>query len=160
PTPPRAPCPNCGGQSGIRVCPCCRSELSANFGTAASPLIGMVGARGTGKTVYLTVLAHEMRTNLRRRFAADVRLSGDRPRGAVSPLRWLQQNINSVYEDPRLPLPTPQSPDGRREPVVFEWRQEYKRLGVRPLRPSHLSFFDTAGDDLTSQQQTHDLAYL
>jgi hypothetical protein len=120
----------------------------------------MVGAKGTGKTVYLTVLAHELRTNLRRRFDADVRLSGDRQGDAVSPLRWLQQNVDSIYERHLLLAETPQSPGGRRDPVVFEWRQEYKRAGLRRLRTSYLSFYDTAGEDLTSQQRTHDLAYL
>lgn len=161
PAPARAACPDCGAISGIRVCPICHTPLSANFGGSASPLIAMVGAKGTGKTVYLTVLAHELRTNLRRRFRADVRLSGDRQADAVSPLHWLKENVDAVYKDHKLFAQTAQAKNGRREPLVFEWRQEDRWLGgLRKLRTSYLSFYDTAGEDLTSQQNAHDLTYL
>lgn len=160
PAPRRAPCPTCHGVSGIRVCPVCHTPLSANFGESASPLIAMVGAKGTGKTVYLTVLAHELRTNLRKRFAADVRLTGDRQGGLTSPKQWLDRNVNAVFTDHKLFASTEQATDGRREPLVFEWRQEHKRLLLRRLRTSYLSFYDTAGEDLTAQGTAHDLVYL
>jgi hypothetical protein len=156
PAPRRATCPRCGGVSGIRVCPTCHTPLSANFGDSASPLIAMVGAKGTGKTVYLTVLAHELRTNLRARFSADVRLSGD----SGSPKAWLEQNVNRVYSKHELMPQTAVATSGRREPLVFEWRREYRRLRLSQLRTSYLSFYDTAGEDLTSQGTAHDLTYL
>jgi hypothetical protein len=160
PAPAQHACPHCYGQSGIRVCPCCHTPLPSTFGAAASPLIGMAGAKGTGKTVYLTVLAHELRTNIRRRFDADVRLAGDRQGGAASPRDWLDQNVDAIYQGQRLFAQTAPARNGRREPVVFEWRQEARRLGRPLLRTSHLSFYDTAGEDLTSQETAHDLAYL
>ncbi|MEV6524649.1 hypothetical protein AB0M43_22080 [Longispora sp. NPDC051575] len=160
PAPAKAPCPACGGESGIRVCPCCHTPLSPNFAGSRSPLIAMVGAKGTGKTVYLTVLAHELRAGLRRRFGADVRLSGDRQGDAASPLAWLQQNVDAVYDDRRLFAQTAQAQAGRREPLVFEWRQEHRRLGRTSLRTSYLSFYDTAGEDLTTQSNAVELAYL
>jgi hypothetical protein len=156
----RATCPNCAAVSGIRVCPACHTPLSSNFGESASPLIAMVGAKGTGKTVYLTVLAHELRTNLRKRFAADVRLSGDRQGDATSPKQWLDQNVKAVYTNRRLFPQTAQAQNGRREPLVFEWRHEHRLLRLNRLRTFYLSFYDTAGEDLTSQGTAHDLTYL
>ena len=47
-------CPHCSGPTSIRVCQVCHSTLPANF-TVASPLFGLVGVRGSGKTVMLTV---------------------------------------------------------------------------------------------------------
>jgi hypothetical protein len=121
----------------------------------------MVGARGTGKTVYLTVLANALRTSLRRRFAADVRLTGDKQGDFRSPLQWLQQNVDRMFVHRELAPQTQPARDGRREPLVFEWRWEEKVAGLVPrYRTSFLSFYDTAGEDLHSQQTAYDLAYL
>jgi hypothetical protein len=157
----QAACPRCGGVTGIRACPVCHTPLSANFGGSSSPLIAMVGAAGTGKTVYLTVLAHALRTSLRRRFNADVRLTGDPQGGFRSPLQWLENNVDQMYKHQELFPQTNPAVRGRREPLVFEWRWEQKlaRLLAR-YRTSFLSFYDTAGEDLNSQQTAHDLAYL
>ena len=160
PSPRRAACPKCHGMSGIRVCPVCHTPLSANFGDSASPLIAMVGAKGTGKTVYLTVLAHELRSNLRKRFAADVRLTGDQQGDEDSPKQWLDQNVNEVFTKRQLFPMTAPATNGRRKPLVFEWRQEYRRLRLSRLRTSYLSFYDTAGEDLGAQQTAHDLVYV
>jgi hypothetical protein len=56
---------------------------------------------------------------------------------------------------------TERAHDGRREPVVFEWRREHRvgRLLTR-YRTSYLSFYDTAGEDLGTQQSAYDLRYL
>jgi hypothetical protein len=154
-------CPDCLGQTGIRVCPSCHTPLSANYGTADSPLIALVGATGTGKTVYLTVLAHELRSNLRRRFGADVRLTGDAQGGFRSSLDWLRNNVDRLFEEREIGPLTARAPAGRRDPLVFEWRQEHKRLGWRRrYRSSYLSFYDTAGEDLTSESATYDQAYI
>ncbi len=32
----KAPCPHCGGLTGVRACPVCHSPLSAAFGSAAA----------------------------------------------------------------------------------------------------------------------------
>lgn len=151
PAPRRQECPHCHGTSGIRVCPCCHTPLSVNFAESTSPLIAMVGAKNTGKTVYLTVLSQELRTGLRRRFGADVRLWGDQP---------ARRDTHDMYTDRRLFEQTARALQGRRDPLVFEWRQEHRVLGRNVFKTSFLSFYDTAGEDLLSQQGAHDLQYL
>ncbi|WP_027344126.1 hypothetical protein [Hamadaea tsunoensis] len=158
----RASCPHCGGATGQRCCPHCHCPLSSHFGTSTSPLIAMVGAKGTGKTVYLTVLARELLTKLWRQFKADIRLSGD-SQGAQGTRQWLDRNINHVYADRRLFPKTPRAERGRKQPVVFEWRQEgdgfrFKREKV--FETTFLSFYDTAGEDLLTLQSVHDQTYI
>lgn len=150
-SPAKADCPDCGATSGIRACPCCHTPVSANFGAAAGPLIAMVGATGTGKTVYLTVLAHELMNGMRRRFDADVRRVG----GSSAA-------VNQVFAEQALFSQTAQARGGRQEPVVFEWRQPRRglALGGPRFRTTYLSFYDTAGEDLAQQNTTHDLTYL
>ncbi|GAA4719998.1 zinc ribbon domain-containing protein [Phytohabitans rumicis] len=146
-SPAKASCATCGSETGIRVCPCCHTPLSTNFGGSASPLIAMVGAKGTGKTVYLHVLAHELLNGTRRRFDADVRASS----GSA------KIDVSSVMNDRALFAQTAQAIGGRRDPFVFEWRRPRRVTGYET---TYLSFYDTAGEDLTNIGTTHDLAYL
>ncbi|WP_343450279.1 hypothetical protein [Micromonospora oryzae] len=160
--PRQASCPGCGSSTGIRVCPRCHTPLPVGFDRSRSPLIAMIGAKNTGKTVYLTVLANELRTTLRRRFHADVRFTGDAQGGAESPLRWLERNVDRVYQRGQLFAQTASAGSaGRQEALVFEWRQAGRRTltGLR-FRTTYLSFYDTAGEDLSSQGRSRDLRYL
>ncbi|MFD0742920.1 hypothetical protein ACFQ1L_14815 [Phytohabitans flavus] len=156
----KAECPDCGGETGVRACPHCHTPLSANFG-GNSRLIAMVGAKGTGKTVYLTVLARELNAGLRRRFEADVRMSGDSQAGSQSPRQWLDQNVERLFTERQLFPTTPPAENGHRLPLVFQWRREHPRFARKPTyRTSFLSFYDTAGETLSSQPSTHDLEYI
>ncbi|HWM60199.1 MAG TPA: zinc ribbon domain-containing protein [Pseudonocardia sp.] len=156
----KAPCPHCGGVTGVRVCPVCHSPLSSAFRSSRSPLIGMVGGKGAGKSVYLAVLNHELRTTVRRRFAADVWFTGDQQGGAGSPRQWLAGSEEQLFERGRLLEQTPSAMNGQRAPVVLEWRQPRRRLGRAGFSTTVLSFYDAAGEDLTTQEQAHTQAYL
>ncbi|MFY1693294.1 hypothetical protein [Plantactinospora sp. WMMB782] len=165
----KAYCPDCDGGTGMRACPCCHTPLPANFGESRGPLIAMVGAKGTGKTVYMTVLARELRSpGLRRRFDADIRLTGDGQGGFRSPLQWLENNVDRMFVGHQLFPATTQAIKGRQEPLVFEWRAERRSwlrdrrmLHTRPVyNTSYLSFYDTAGEDLSRQAQAYDLEYI
>lgn len=156
----RAPCPHCGGLTGVRACPVCHTPVTAGFAESRGPLIGMVGGKGAGKTVYLTVLNHELRHNIRRRFAADIRLTGDQQGGAGSPQAWLDGFERRLFTDKTLLDGTMPVTDGRRAPVVLEWRQPRRILGRETFRTTVLSFYDAAGEDLTSQERVHTQSYL
>ncbi len=43
-----------------RLCGSCHSQLPAQFGDARTHLIALVGAKESGKSVYMTVLLHEL----------------------------------------------------------------------------------------------------
>jgi hypothetical protein len=155
-----AACPHCGGRTGLRACPACHTPLSSIFASSRSPLVGMVGGKGAGKTVYLSVLHHELRTTVRRRFHADIRLSGDQQGGAGSPRQWLEDYEEQLFTHGRLFEQTPGTLNGQRAPVVIEWRQPKRRLGMQTFGTTVLSFYDAAGEDLTTQDRAHTQAYL
>ncbi len=155
-----ANCKWCGGETGIRACPHCHTPLPINFGESTGPMIAMVGAKRTGKTVYMTVLAHELRSTIRRRFDADVRLTGEGRGGFRSTHQWLEANEQTVFKSKQLFQATPAAEGGRRDPLVFEWRQEVRRHGRRRLATSYLSFYDTAGEDQTDLIRAQDQRYL
>jgi hypothetical protein len=159
-TPRLAPCPHCQGVTGFRACPLCHTPLSANFAESRSPMIGIVGGKGAGKTVYTAVLHHELRARVRRRFQADIRLTGDQQGGAGSPLQWLQLNEEQLFIDGKLFETTEQARGGVRAPVVIEWRQPKSRLGRQTFDTTVLSFYDAAGEDLASEESVNFQTYL
>ncbi|MBA2323317.1 MAG: zinc ribbon domain-containing protein [Pseudonocardiales bacterium] len=160
PTPRQAPCPNCLGVTGVRACPLCHTPLSATFLGSKSPLIGMVGGKGAGKSVYLSVLNHELRTTVRRRFHADIRLCGDQQGGAGAPRQWLETYEDELFKQGKLFAQTARSLNGVRAPVVMEWRQPRRKLGLETLSSTVLSFYDAAGEELTTQEDVHTQKYL
>lgn len=156
-----APCPACHGVSGIRACPVCRTPLPANFADSRSPLIGMVGGKDAGKTVYTTVLAHELRHNIRRRFAADIWFAGDQQGGPGSVSDWLKDYEQSLFDKKTLFEATAGARDGLKVPLVLQWRQPGRNLiGRETHRTTTLSFYDAAGEDMTSQEFVNAQAYL
>ncbi|MEV6302267.1 zinc ribbon domain-containing protein [Actinoplanes sp. NPDC051861] len=160
----KANCPYCGGETQSRACPECHTKLPMEFGVSASPLISMLGARGTGKTVFLTVLSDELQQErIRKEFGATVQPIGSGQEGFTSQAKAVRERIHQVYVEGQLFDTSPQARDGRKEPMVLEWRNERptgNRLGLRRQRTHYLSFFDTAGEDLAHDADTHSLHYL
>jgi hypothetical protein len=152
----RAECPSCGGSTGTRVCSVCHSVLPSMFGAEKSPMFGMVGVKGSGKTVYLTVLIHELTTSVRRRFGASIHTVGESP--MISEVKRLRETINSGGA---LPDSTKEAAVEKRYPIVLEWRQEKDGLfGRTNVSSTILSFYDTAGEDLQNQNSASSQAYL
>ena len=48
-------------------------------------MIGLVGAKGSGKTVLMTVLVKQLREVVGRQFGADIRIATDNPDGYAGP---------------------------------------------------------------------------
>jgi Double-GTPase 2 len=143
----RAICPGCGGETTSRVCPVCHSSLPVHFGKISSRMIALVGARQSGKTVFMTVLVHELMHRIGSRFDAAMMGADDQTR-----TRFAGDYENPLYHDARLLGATTTARQTGREPLVFRFTTEIRRW-IGPSGPQHtlLSFFDTAGEDLISQ---------
>ena len=76
-------CPTCGGPARRRACPECHTALPIDFVDSRSPMIGLVGAKGSGKTVLMTVLVKHLREVIGRRFGADIRIATARSSKAI-----------------------------------------------------------------------------
>ncbi|GAA2332294.1 TRAFAC clade GTPase domain-containing protein [Dactylosporangium salmoneum] len=144
----RATCPGCRRESPNRICPRCHSRLPVRFGKIANRMIAMVGARESGKSVYLTVLLHEMRNQVGQAFNASMSEADDHTRS-----RFKADFERAVYENGELPRATSSAGQNydRVTPLVFEFttRRRTRFRGTRPVL-NLLSFFDTAGEDLTT----------
>ncbi|WP_236568046.1 MULTISPECIES: hypothetical protein [unclassified Nocardiopsis] len=151
----RAVCPECAATTGRQVCATCHAQLPVNFGRIRSRMIALVGARDAGKTVFMTVLIHELMNRVGSRFDASVGGSDDHTRH-----RFHADYETPLYEQARL-LGATRRAGVAREPLVFRFTTQ--RRGLYGRRPQHtlLSFFDTAGEDLTSEESVEaNLRYL
>ncbi len=142
-----AACPDCGGETTYRICPICHSTLPVQFGVVGSRMIAMAGAKDSGKTVYMTVLLHELRNRVGDRFGAAIMGADEETRK-----RYEISYENPLYDDNRLPPTTQRAAqqDNRVVPLVFRFSAA-RGLGNRPGH-TLLSFFDAAGEDFGDQE--------
>ena len=163
-----AVCPRCGDVSTTKICPVCHSQLPVQFGKVRSRLIALAGAPESGKTVFLTVLVHELMHRIGEQFNAAISGADD-----STLLRFADDYEQPLYRDARLLASTrtsgvpivfrfttagngPFSPDGRLGRLARRGR-----LGGGDPQHTLLSFFDTAGEDLRSRQSMeHNVRYL
>jgi Double-GTPase 2 len=149
-----AQCPDCGGETTTRVCPTCHTTLPVHFGKVGSCLIALVGAKETGKTVFMTVLVHELMHRVGQRFDAAMTGADDKTRE-----RFAGDYEHPLYRESRLLAATTTAAQTGRDPLVFRFTTEQRRrIGSAAPRHTLLSFFDTAGEDLTSQHSVEENA--
>lgn len=155
-------CPKCGGPAKRRACPECHTALPIDFVDSKSPMIGLVGAKGSGKTVLMTVLVKHLRETVGLRFGADIRMATDNPDGYQGLSDYQANREASLYSRGTLPEGTvAQAQRQRTTPIVLRWRQESARLiRGQGLRSTVLSFVDTAGEDLNDIDTAFTLQYL
>lgn len=152
---PKARCPGCSVFSDRQVCAVCHSRLPVDFGRMRGRMIALVGAPDAGKTVFMTVLIHELKNRVGERFRASVGGSDDHTRH-----RFGIDYESPLYEQGRL-LRATRPTGATREPLVFRFTGQ--RRGLVGQRPHHtlLSFFDTAGEDLNDETSVEtNLRYL
>lgn len=155
-------CPGCAARSRIIVCPLCHSRLPVHFGKVGSHLIVPVGAKEAGKSVFMTVLVHELMHQAGDQLNAAITGADDHTRQ-----RFAREYEHPLYRESRLLPPTKKPAEGSRPPLVFRFTSERPLpkilngpmtqgglLGNRDPQRTVLSFFDTAGEDLRSHQAT------
>jgi Double-GTPase 2 len=123
-----------------------------HFGRIRGQLIALVGARDTGKTVFMTVFMHEFGYRLGDRLGASVPGADDGTRNSFR--RDYEQRL---YEGRSLPDPTftvAAERHGYRPPMVFKFKRQARWPFPGRTRQTLLSFFDTAGEDLTTMEST------
>ncbi|REE97200.1 TRAFAC clade GTPase domain-containing protein [Thermomonospora umbrina] len=140
-----AVCVECSSRTARRVCPRCHSQLPVHFGKIDNRLVAMIGAKESGKTVYMTVLLHELMHGIGRRFDAAVQGSDDHTRR-----QFTDRFEHDLYGARRLPGTTRSAATEHRLPLVFRVSLTKRRLAREAIRHTLMSFFDTAGEDLTS----------
>jgi GTPase SAR1 family protein len=144
-----AKCPKCHNETAYHICPVCHSRLPVHFGMVDSRLIAMIGAKQSGKTVFMTVLIHELKHRVGRNLDAAIMGSDEETRKSFE-----RDYDDRLYQQHALPETTmPLAAPSTRQPLVFRMTMRRKRLfSQRCEQQTILSFFDTAGEDLSSEE--------
>jgi hypothetical protein len=144
-----AKCPKCHDETPYHICPVCHSRLPVHFGKVDSRLIAMIGAKQSGKTVFMTVLIHELKHRLGRNLDAAIMGSDEET------IKSFDRDYDDrLYRQHALPETTQRvAAPSMRQPLVFRMTMRRKRLlSQRYEQQTILSFFDTAGEDLISAE--------
>jgi GTPase SAR1 family protein len=147
-----ATCLRCGGASGVRMCPECHSILPRSFDTG-SPMFGLVGVRNSGKTVLLSVLHKELVRKVAKRFNSSI----DTPGGSTGLARDLALFEETMSrQGGTLPPQTAATGAAKKTPAVYEWKYRTKNTTASTI----FSFYDSAGEDISRQDQAMMQQYL
>jgi hypothetical protein len=145
-------CPKCGGEAKRRACPVCHTALPLDFVGSKNPMVGLVGSKGSGKTVLMVVLVKQMREVIGRRYDADIRIATDNPDGQQGLSTYKENREKPLFSGRTLPQGTSQLAARQyATPIVLRWRSRKSTM---------LSFVDSAGEDLNDTETVFTLQYL
>ena len=138
-------CDLCGKEVRTRLCPKCHFELSHDVGQVDQKIIAIIGGSNTGKSHYIASLITRLQHVVGSNFSFAVSMLGDNTRD-----RWIRDFYTPLFEKKRILDPTQRSTVHSivKTPLIF--RLTFKD-GNR-IRALNISFFDTAGEDMSKLQ--------
>lgn len=143
-------CPSCKHQTTKRLCPHCHMELPHTTGDLRNYIFALIGAKDSGKSHYLAVLI----TQIRKHLGPDLDLLLE-PINDYTIRRFREQFYNPVYQQGRVIDSTKSAlvDRGVQKPLVYSLTFSGKGLfgKTRIKQGVVLVFFDTAGEDLVSE---------
>lgn len=144
--PREANCPGCGLLSRDRLCPSCHNMLPYYYGDTDNYIFAVIGAKETGKSHYIAVLIDYIMNVLTESFMFSISAANDE-----TSRRYKEDFRNKIFEQHRTILATQSGSVNRnvREPLIYELRFHDDK--TRLTKTVTIVFFDTAGEDLNSE---------
>ena len=146
PANPKKPvCEECGRPLVTKICPSCGGELPSNIGTVKSYPIAIIGAKETGKSNYVAVLINQLKNEIGRAFNCSLLASGDKTLN-----RYRTEFYDPLY---RHSTCVRGSDAGTVDPLIYSliFQRKGGFLKKDTNEAVSLTFFDTAGENLNSQ---------
>ena len=136
-------CTSCRKISRTHICPQCHFELSHDVGLIDQRIIAIIGGRATGKTHYIASLITRLQQETGKYFDFTVRILGD-----TTQERWERDFYTPLFVQKTVLQPNqPAEIDPVvKTPLIFRFTFD----NGTTRRALNLSFFDTAGEDMTS----------
>ena len=144
-TPDSAKCPKCGEKSYQMICPHCHNRVPREMVKKKGFIISIIGARSSGKTVYITTLINELQRHGRLKLDG---LGIQADNVAEDPAnntqnRYERDFFNVLYRDKKCPAQTDINAPESKIPLIYEITKE-KGDNI------YLVFYDTAGENFAN----------
>src|SRR5579884_143512 len=138
-------CDVCKKEARTRLCPYCHFELSHDVGQVDQKIIAIIGGSNTGKSHYIASLITRLQHVVGGNFNFAVSMLGDGTRE-----RWQRDFYTPLFENKHVLLPTQRSTVDTivKTPLIFRLTFQ----DGRNIRALNISFFDTAGEDMSKLQ--------
>ena len=135
-------CEKCGKKLLTRLCPKCSFRLPENWGDVKDYPISIIGAKSTGKSVYIGVLVNELKNDVGEAFSFGFYTTG----GDQTAKCYREHYYRYLFDDKTT---VPATDMGHVEPMIFSMLSDDKEIP--------LTFFDTAGENLKEGEiiETH-----
>lgn len=140
-------CDACGRHTYRRICPRCHVELPASVGQCPNRIFAVIGAKEAGKSHYIAVLINE----LIKRVCPPMHVSME-PLDDQTMTRYRDQFYDPLICKLQLLEATKSGLVSNPFPLVYSLKQSGTNVLGQPVirRTTTLVFFDTAGEDLNS----------
>jgi len=148
--PRSATCSHCGEISTKRICPSCHSELPHTIGDFQDMIFSIVGAKESGKSHYIAVLLNEIMNSMGGAFNCNLQPANDN-----TSKRYREDFYNPIFRRRETIQGTrsARADFSVRQPLVytlsFMGRGMFGKKKIAQVVT--ISFFDTAGEDLNSE---------
>ena len=148
--PRSAKCKHCGEPSTKRICPSCHSELPHTIGDFEDMVFCVIGAKEAGKSHYIAVLLNEIMNSMGGAFNCNLQPVNDNTakkyrEGFYNPIYRRRETIQGTR--------SARADFSVRHPLVytlsFMGRGLFRKKKITQVVT--ISFFDTAGEDLNSE---------
>jgi hypothetical protein len=136
-------CDVCHTTSYTRLCPHCHFEFSHDVGLVDQRIVAIIGGRATGKTHYIAALITHLQQEIGKQFDFTIRMLGDHTQERWEQDFYIPLFVHKMVLQPNRPAEVdPQV----KEPLIFRFTFNAGRV----RRILNVSFFDSAGEDMTS----------
>ncbi|CAO5248974.1 TRAFAC clade GTPase domain-containing protein [Frankia sp. AgKG'84/4] len=150
-------CPH-GRQAPLtRICPHCHNDLEYDYvrTAASSRPIALIGASGSGKSVYVGVLVRELKTRVGTKFnGMAVEFVGDQSRAHYDEVF----RVPLFQDNQTLRMTDSLRVSRRLRPLLFSLRIPIRRLRGSRLALAMMVFLDTSGEDVLAAKAMDRLA--
>ena len=134
-------CPKCGEKSYLTICPHCHNRIPKEMVKKKGFIISIIGARGSGKTIYITTLINELMRhgcNLGDMGITAANVTDD-PKNNTQQ-RYERDFFDELYRKKKCPGQTGITDRKSRIPLIYELSNPQKKS-------AYLVFYDTAGEN-------------
>lgn len=142
--PSSAKCPECGSSSYAYICPKCHNRIPNEMVRKKGHIISIIGARSSGKTIYITTLINELRNHCDciGEMGISAENINDDPQRCTQ-TRYERDFFNKLYLKKECPDQTDVNDKYSNVPLIYE-------LSNPKGDSIHLVFYDTAGENFAN----------